>query len=446
MTANPTVRDLYEAFPFPARTPAAEKPGSLPLTRTDILGKVNHHAFGGRRDFTKGFRALVAGGGTGDSAIFLAAQLRETDAEIVCLDLSEASLAIARERAAVRGLDARIRWVHASLLDLPRLGLGRFDYVTCLGVLHHLPDPDAGLRALTQVLDDEGALALMLYGRYGRLDIYAMQDLMKLVNRDEPDLRARLSNLKTAMRSLSPSHLMMRGRSPEALASRLGDDANLVDTYLHVQDRAYTVPEIHDFVERAGMSITSFTNFYWTLPLEYDPDVYLADEELKAKLAGRGVRERQAMGELLHGHMYVHGFYATRPGRAAAGFQDGEMVPFFLTAPAAEAAAQLVAQGSVDVRLSSRHPFRLAPSPVTLACLSGVDSRRSLSEIWSEVAQALDSTPQEVARITAPDFERLNALNWVFLRHQQCPPPPMLAYAFSGDAAAIARADGHQSS
>src|SRR5689334_22001157 len=104
MAVNPNVRELYEAFPFPSRTPAGEKPGGMPLTRTDMLGKVNHHAFEGRRDFTRGFRALVAGGGTGDSAIFLAAQLRETDAEVVCLDISEASLAIARQRAALRGL------------------------------------------------------------------------------------------------------------------------------------------------------------------------------------------------------------------------------------------------------------------------------------------------------------------------------------------------------
>jgi SAM-dependent methyltransferase len=440
MTANAAVRNLYENFPFPARNPAAENPGSLPLTRTDILGKVNHHAFGGRRDFTKGFRALVAGGGTGDSAIFLAAQLRDTDAEIVCLDLSEASLGIARARAAVRGLEARIRWVHASLLDLPQLGLGPFDYVSCLGVLHHLEDPDAGLRALTQVLREEGALALMLYGRYGRLDIYAMQDLMKLVNRDEPDLRAQVANLKTALRSLSPSHLVMRGRSLEALASLFGDDANLVDTFLHVQDRSYTVPELHDFVERAGLSIVSFTNFARTLRLEYDPDVYLGDEALKAKLSGREARERQAMGELLHGHMYVHAFYAARPGRAAASFLDPDMVPFFLTAAAAKAAGELATRGTVDVRLSSRHPFHWAPSPIALACLARVDSVRTLSQIWSDVARALQVPPGEVAEATASDWDRFNALNWVFLRHKGCPPPPMLAYPFSGDAAAVARA------
>src|SRR3954468_23441337 len=166
MAENSKVRDLYEAFPFPARDSAAESPGRLPLTRTDILGKVHHHAFGGRKDFSKGFRALVAGGGTGDAAIFLAAQLQGSDAEIVCLDISEASLAIARQRASVRGLESRVRWVHGSLLDAPRLGLGHFDYITCLGVLHHLADPDAGLRALAQVLTDDGAMGLMVYGRY----------------------------------------------------------------------------------------------------------------------------------------------------------------------------------------------------------------------------------------------------------------------------------------
>src|SRR3712207_1823629 len=134
----PKVRELYETFPFPARDPTTESTTSLPISRTDILAKVNHHGFGGRRDFTKGFRALVAGGGTGDAAIFLAAQLRDTDAEVVYLDLSEASLAIARRRAALRGLEQRVRWIHGSLLDAARLGLGRFDYITCLGVLHHL--------------------------------------------------------------------------------------------------------------------------------------------------------------------------------------------------------------------------------------------------------------------------------------------------------------------
>jgi SAM-dependent methyltransferase len=254
MTENylPKVRELYEAFPFPARDPSSESPTSIPVSRTDILGKVNHHCFAGRRDFTKRFRALVAGGGTGDAAIFLASQLPEGAAEVVCLDLSDASLAIARQRAALRGLEQRVRWIRGSILDAARLELGRFDYVTCLGVLHHLADPDRGLRALAQILTEEGAIALMVYGRYGRLDIYAVQELMQLVNHETPDLRDQLANLKAVLRGLSPAHFLLRGRNREWLGAMMASEANMVDTFLHVQDRAYTVTELYQLVEGAG--------------------------------------------------------------------------------------------------------------------------------------------------------------------------------------------------
>src|SRR6185437_14703427 len=155
------VRGQYEALPFPARDPEGER-YLLYVSVPDILGKVNQYCFGGARDFSKGLRVLVAGCGTGDSVIWLAHQLRGTPSEIVALDLSAASLATAKARAEIRGLSG-IQWVHASLLDLPQLGLGHFDYITCLGVLHHLAEPEAGLAALADALAESGGLALMLY-------------------------------------------------------------------------------------------------------------------------------------------------------------------------------------------------------------------------------------------------------------------------------------------
>ncbi|MBI4294159.1 MAG: methyltransferase [Betaproteobacteria bacterium] len=430
----PQVRELYETFPFPARDPATENPSAVPVSPTDILGKINHHGFGGRRDFTKGFRALVAGGGTGDAAIFLAAQLRGTDAEVVCLDLSEASLAIARQRAALRKLEQRIRWIHGSILDVARLGLGRFDYISCLGVLHHLADPDEGLRALADVLGEGGAMGLMVYGRYGRLDIYAMQDLMRLINRDEPDLPAQVANLKAALRGLSPAHLLLRGRGREQIEALIANESNIVDTFLHAQDRAYTVPELYRFVEGAGLSVVNFTNFGHVVRLEYEPDIYLADAALKARLAARSLRERQAIAELLHGHMFLHTLYAARPGCRAASFRDPDMVPFFLTVPGAEAAERLRGRGAVKVRLSSRIVLAVAPSPPALACLALVDGARPLAEIWREAAAVLGEDADRVAAAAAADLERFNAFNWLCLRHRSCPPPPSLAYGYRRDA------------
>jgi ubiquinone/menaquinone biosynthesis C-methylase UbiE len=89
----------------------------------------------------------VAGGGTGDSTIYLAEQLRELGGEVVYLDVSAASMAVARARADVRGL-TNIRWLNDSLMNLPALGLGVFDYISCTGVLHHLESTEAGLAAL----------------------------------------------------------------------------------------------------------------------------------------------------------------------------------------------------------------------------------------------------------------------------------------------------------
>ena len=146
----PQVREQYEQLPYPPRDPHDEK-RRLVTTWLDDLSMINHYCYAGQQSFRDRFRVLIAGGGTGDATIFLAQQLRHTNAEIVHLDLSQTSIQIARHRAQERDLN-NISWLDDSLLALPELGLGKFDYINCCGVLHHLQDPDAGLRALLAVL------------------------------------------------------------------------------------------------------------------------------------------------------------------------------------------------------------------------------------------------------------------------------------------------------
>ena len=55
---------------------------------------MNHYCFSGKRDFSRKFRVLVAGGGTDDAAFFFAEQLRGTNAEVVYLDISQASMKV----------------------------------------------------------------------------------------------------------------------------------------------------------------------------------------------------------------------------------------------------------------------------------------------------------------------------------------------------------------
>ena len=145
--ADEAVRDQYEAYPYPARDPRDEAK-RLITGSPSRLAEVNHYVFGGRMDFAKPLRGLVAGGGTGDATVMIAQQSADAGcpAEIVHLEPSDASRKVAEARIAARKLGG-VRFAGMSLLDLPGSDLGPFDYIDCCGVLHHLDDPAAGLKA-----------------------------------------------------------------------------------------------------------------------------------------------------------------------------------------------------------------------------------------------------------------------------------------------------------
>src|SRR5260370_39663796 len=99
------VRAQYEALPYPPRDPRDEAIRLVTGTPSHVL-EINHYLFSGRLNFVRPFRALVAGGGTGDACIMLAQQLvaRRCPGEVVYLDLSAASPQIRDARAKARGL------------------------------------------------------------------------------------------------------------------------------------------------------------------------------------------------------------------------------------------------------------------------------------------------------------------------------------------------------
>ena len=114
---------------------------------------------------------LVAGCGTNQAACYA---FNNRGCRVVGIDLSESSLgheAYLKQRHGLENLElARV-----SLGDAVSLGR-TFDLVVCTGVLHHLPDPDAGLRRLRDVLRrPHGVMSVMVYGRYPRLGVYMMQ-------------------------------------------------------------------------------------------------------------------------------------------------------------------------------------------------------------------------------------------------------------------------------
>jgi len=173
--------EQYEAYPYPARNPRDEAKRLIVGSPSHLL-EIDHWVFGARRPAGQPLRALMAGGGSGDGTMMLAQQLATAGrpGTVTWLDRSAAARAVAEERAKVRGL-SNVSFQSGSLLDLPALGLGQFDYIDCCGVLHHLPDPAAGLAALAGALAPGGGIGLMVYAPHGRTGVYMLQDALRLL-------------------------------------------------------------------------------------------------------------------------------------------------------------------------------------------------------------------------------------------------------------------------
>jgi SAM-dependent methyltransferase len=393
------VAEQYEAYPYPARNPLEEKSRLIDGSPSN-LKEVDHYIFAGRRDFSQAFRALVAGGGTGDGLILLAQNLadRRCPAEIVYLDLSAASRRIAEDRARVRGL-TNIRFHTGSLTDLPRLDLGRFDYIDCCGVLHHLEDPAAGLAALKSVLSPDGGMGLMLYGALGRTGVYQAQAMLKMLGGAEAVLAQRIDLARRLVAQLPETNWLSRNAAIGDY--RRGEDAAIVDLLLHGRDRAYGVDEIASLVNGAGLEIVSFID-----PWRYDPDNYLSDAKLKALLAELSPLERARFAELLAGNIKSHICYVVAAGRAATALArpgDGAAVPI-LRNDDGSALARAVKDDRIVFRIDGLETAFALPRMAS-AILSRIDGRRSLSELQRDLAASLGSRAAPAAFDN--DFARL---------------------------------------
>lgn len=398
------VQQQYEAYPYPARDPADEA-RRLITGSPSFLPELNHYVFGGRRDFRHSMRVLVAGGGTGDGLIHLAQYLAASGAqhEVVYLDLSAASRAIAEARAKVRGL-TNIRFLTGSLLDLPQLAPGSYDYIDCCGVLHHLPDPAAGLQGLVNQLSPHGGMGLMVYGQYGRAGVYPMQAaLRQLVGGEPPHQQVALA--KALLAELPDTNEFQRN---PFLVDHKSNDSGLYDLLLHSQDRAYTVPELHALIDGAGLHIAAFIE-----PCCYDPLTYLKDDALRSRAAALPLPEQQALAERLCGSLKTHVMYVVPQARAAEAVAQPapDLAPWLNGVPAKALAETLGQRGELAVAFeSARLVFTAPPQAAEIVAL--IDGRRTLGAM----AQMMNLGWDDFAAAYAPVHRMLTGVNKLFLR------------------------------
>ncbi len=404
------VRAQYEALPYPPRDPRDEAIRLITGTPSHVL-EINHYLFSGRLNFARPFRALVAGGGTGDACIMLAQQLadRRCPGEVVYLDISTASRQICEARAKARGL-RNINFLTGSLLDLPSMPIGQFDYIDCTGVLHHLPDPAAGMRALASVLNPDGGMGVMLYGEYGRSGVYPLQELLQTLAPRSMALEDRIAMTKRLIRFLPTTNLFRR--NPYLNDHVTGGDAGLYDLLLHSCDRAFTVPDIGAMARESGLRLVAFLE-----PVRYEPATYMSDPIIARQASSLPLVERAAFAERLAGNLRTHVFYATRAGfDTVARPEDTSAIPVLREMDAQKLAAGLQPGTPLIANLDG-FPWRAQLPSLAPRIVSQIDGRKSVAEIYTALG-AQGGLPQwEDFYAQFEDlYVKLNGVNHLLLR------------------------------
>jgi len=107
-----------------------------------------------------GKRVLEIGCGIGTDAVSFA----RAGAEYTAIELSETTLALARQRFDIFGLTGMFHHANAERLNsvIERPG---FDLVYSFGVIHHTPNQRAVIEQARRVIHDDGELRIMLYAQ-----------------------------------------------------------------------------------------------------------------------------------------------------------------------------------------------------------------------------------------------------------------------------------------
>ena len=361
------VTEQYEAYPYPERDPADEKTRLVTGSPSHPL-EIDHYLFGGQRDWSQPLRALVAGGGTGDALIQLAQVLTSAGKpyEITYVDLSAAARRIAEARARERGL-AGIRFLTTSLLEAPELG--EFDYIDCCGVLHHLPDPQAGFDALAQALAPGGGLGLMVYAPFGRSGVYPLQEAFGTVLTGTA--RDRLRRAKAIYERIPEGHPFKRNAQ---LSDHRASDAGFYDLLLHSQDRPYRIGDLLATLDRAGLAMTGSPQAHL-----YDPLPILGDKGL---LHGLDDRARMTLAEALRGTIRTHVLYAARSSEAEGRLArpTPEAVPHLKGIAGPHLAQHAAKHGVIPVTHEGER-FEIPVPALAVRAFAGIDGRRSLRQI-----------------------------------------------------------------
>lgn len=366
------IATFYDRHPYPP--PVGDLDALASRRPTGRVDRVAHHLVWPERRPESVSSMLVAGCGTSQAARHA---LRNPGLEIVGIDVSTTSIEHTRRLARQHSIE-NLTVHHLPIERVHELDRS-FDHVVCTGVLHHLADPELGLRALRDVLAPGGAVTLMVYARYGRIGVEIVQDYCRRLD-VTPDA-VEITDLVATLRELPAGHPI--SRLLRETRDFLDDDA-LADALLNPRERSYDVPGFLDLVDGAGLRFGR-----WSQQAPYRSDCgSISETPHAARIAALPEADGYAAVELARGTIDRHTAILFDADDDTSGRLDFDAAHAFvpLTVPTAIAVddPERLPPGVAAALLNRAHPASdlvLFVTSAELAAFRAIDGRRTLRDL-----------------------------------------------------------------
>jgi SAM-dependent methyltransferase len=332
------------------------------------------------RDDRRDLDILIAGCGTNQAAVLA---YTNPEAKVVAVDVSQHSLdheQHLKDKYGLQNLELRLLPIE----ELPTLK-STFDLVVSTGVLHHMADPAAGMRALAACLRPDGALGVMLYAKYGRLGIEVMESVFRDLGLRQDEASVRVARETISLLPVdhpARSYLMRNGDSRH--------DAVLVDTFLHGRARNYDVDDCLDLVSAAGLE---FQGWLLNAPYYYH-DLLTPTSEFDAAVNALPEARQWALMERLHTSNACHFFLACHPDRQKSSYKID-----FSTLDSLDYVPSMRMRCGLSGAEIHRQDWRMRLNDAQLPFVQQIDGTQTIRDIAGSVANSDHARGNNVANV-----------------------------------------------
>lgn len=247
------VRAQFDRAPYP-RIPLDRLPSETHLYWHDF--RTAYYRRNQKIAKTEGRLMLDVGCGSGYGVLTMA--LANPGARIVGVDLSPASVELAKQRLDHHGLGDRVEFHTLAMEDLPQLGM-TFDYINCDELLYLQPDPATGLAAMKAVLNFNGIIRSNFHSLHQRSSYFKAQKLAQLVGLMDDNPGSLEVEIFQGLIGALKDSVQIKPRIWDCTQS--DSEERIMMNLLFQRDRGFTIPQMFEYMGRAELEFISMADW-----------------------------------------------------------------------------------------------------------------------------------------------------------------------------------------